>query len=285
VLTAWNGLMIAAFARAARVLEAGTTATVDREAWLRAARRSAAFLENAMWDRDRAVLRRRYRQGEAAVEAYAEDYADLIFGLIELFQADGDPSRLEWALALQQRQDDLFWDSEDGGWYSTTGQDPTVLLRLKDDYDGAEPSASSVSVLNLLALAHLTGDASFFRKIERTLETFGPGLGQSARAVPMMMAALSAYHAGIRQVVIVGPQGRDDTLDLTREFAASYQPFSILVAVEPGAHQDRVARVLPFVAPMQMRDGRATAYVCRHFTCEQPVTGADDLRQRLAETR
>ena len=83
---------------------------------------------------------------------YAEDYACLIFGLLELFQADGDPSWLEWALALQARLDEMFWDPIGGGWYSTTGNDPSVLLRLKEEYDGAEPAASSVAVLNLLTM-------------------------------------------------------------------------------------------------------------------------------------
>jgi uncharacterized protein YyaL (SSP411 family) len=112
-------------------------------------------------------LLRRYRKGEAGVDGYAEDYAYLIFGLLELFQADGDPQWLEWALALQERQNALFWDPIDGGWFSTTGQDPTVLLRLKEDYDGAEPAASSVAALNALTLAHLTGDDTFRRWRER----------------------------------------------------------------------------------------------------------------------
>ena len=100
-------------------------------------------------------LLRRYRDGDAAIDGYAEDYAYLIFGLLELFQADGDPAWLEWAVTLQQQQDALFWDEPQGGWFSTTGRDPTVLLRLKEDYDGAEPAPSSVSVLNLLTMNSL----------------------------------------------------------------------------------------------------------------------------------
>ena len=88
------------------------------------------------------------------MEGYAEDYAYLIFGLLELFQAGGDPAWLEWALTLQRRLDELFWDPIDGGWFSTTGKDPSVLLRLKEEYDGAEPAASSIAVLNLLTLSH-----------------------------------------------------------------------------------------------------------------------------------
>ncbi len=99
-----------------------------------------------MWDGGTGTLLRRYRDGHAEIDAYAEDYAFLIFGLLELFQADPDAGWLKWAVALQRRQDELFWDESDGGWFSTTGSDPNVLMRMKEDYDGAEPTASSISV-------------------------------------------------------------------------------------------------------------------------------------------
>ena len=122
-----------------------------------------------MWQGTSRTLYRRFRDGEVAVAGYAEDYACLVWGLLELFQAEGDPGWLEWALQLQRRQDELFWDDAAGGWYSTTGADPSVILRMKDDYDGAEPSATSVSVGNLIVLAHLTGDADWRARVERTL--------------------------------------------------------------------------------------------------------------------
>ncbi len=101
-----------------------------------------------MWDAGTRTLLRRYRAGDAAIEAFAEDYAYLIFGLLELFQASGDAKWLAWARELQARQDELFWDAEGGGWFSTTGADPSVLVRMKEDYDGAEPAPSSVSSSN-----------------------------------------------------------------------------------------------------------------------------------------
>ena len=128
------------------------------------------------------TLLRRFRDGAAAIEAFSEDYACLVWGLLELFQASGAPEWLEWAIALQRRQDALFWDDADAGWFSTTGRDPSVLLRLKEDYDGAEPSASSVSVLNLLALSHLVSGDEWPARIERTLGRFGAQLGDHARA-------------------------------------------------------------------------------------------------------
>ena len=183
---------------------------------------------------------------------------------------------------LQGRQDRLFWDDQDGGWFSTTGRDPSVLWRMKEDHDGAEPSASAVSALNLLALVHLVGDtAGWSERIDRTLGRFGPDLGEHARALPMLMAALAVRHATIQQVVIVGPADRDDTRALRRVVAGRYLPFILSVPVEPGPAQERLARTLPFVGAMRMEGERATAYVCRGFTCDRPVTEPRALEAAL----
>src|SRR5262249_39744063 len=176
--------------------------------YMETARRAAGFLREHMWNAATGTLLRRYRDGQAEIEAYAEDYAFLIFGLLELFQAGADPEWLEWAIALQRKQDELFWDERDAGWFSTTGRDASVLLRMKEDYDGAEPTASSVSVVNLLELSHLVEDRSWSDKIERTLRFFGPRLEQLGRGVPMMAAALSTYVDGLRQIVLVGNGNR-----------------------------------------------------------------------------
>src|SRR5262249_20981991 len=170
VLTAWNGLVIGALARTSRVLRGFG---VEGAPFLAAARRSAGFIRERMWNAETGVLLRRYRGGAADIEGYAEDYAYLIAGLLELLQADPAPMWLEWAIALQRKQDELFWDETSGGWYSTTGRDPSVLLRMKEDYDGAEPTASSVSVLNLLVLSHLVHDEQWTERIDRTLRLVG----------------------------------------------------------------------------------------------------------------
>jgi uncharacterized protein YyaL (SSP411 family) len=271
VLTAWNGLMIAALALAAR--------TLGRQRYLDAARRAAAFIKSTLWNEREGRLLRRYREGDAGIDAYAEDYAFLISGLLELFQADGDPAWLEWAQTLQRRQDELFWDDEDGGWFSTTGRDPSVLLRMKEDYDGAEPAPSSVSVLNLITLEHLVGGGAWIERAERTLARFGPRLGVVARIVPMMLAGLSSWHADHTQIVVTGSGGDADAL--RRAVAERYLPFAVVVPVEPGARQQALAALLPFVGAMQARNGRATAYVCRGFTCREPVTEPAALLAQL----
>jgi len=188
VITAWNGLMIAAFARGSRVLE--------RAEWLARAVGAAEFLRDRMWRLPDRTLFRRFRDGEVAVAGFAEDYACAVWGALELVAAGADREWLDWAVALQRRQDELFRDDDDGGWFSTSGQDSSILLRLKEDHDGAEPSASSIGVANLLTLARLTGDAGWRRRAERTLAAFADRLTESGRSVPLMLASLSACYAG-----------------------------------------------------------------------------------------
>ncbi len=276
ILTAWNGLMIAAFARAGRVLAGRPSAG----RYVSAAQQAAGFIKAHLWRTDKSRLLRRYRDGDAAIDAYAEDYAYLIFGLLELFQADGNAEWLEWAVQLQRRQDELFWDDRQGGWFSTTGEDPTVLLRLKEDYDGAEPAPSSVSVLNIITMNHLGADVAIDRA-ERTLARYGERIGAAARVVPMMLAALTAWHAEHAQVVIAGAPDAADTAALRMEAARHYRPFMVTVPLVPGQAQEGIARLLPFARAMAQRDGRATAYVCRNFTCREPVVSPDALARQL----
>jgi uncharacterized protein YyaL (SSP411 family) len=238
-----------------------------------------------MWDERGRTLFRRYRAGDAAVPAYAEDYACLVFALLELFQADGAPDWLEWALTLQSRQDELFWDHDGGGWFSTTGTDPSLLMRLKDDYDAAEPAASSMSVLNAVTLSHLApGDESGDR-IARVFSAFARKLTRMGPALPFMLTALQAHHAGLSQVVVAGLDDRADTAALLDVLATSYRPFSVVMHVRPGDTRESWARLLPFVAAMRPVNGHSAAYVCRDFTCQQPATSPEELRAQLETIR
>jgi uncharacterized protein YyaL (SSP411 family) len=288
VLTAWNGLMIAAYARGARVLGVGGALgdSVDTRALgarhLRTAERAAQFFKEAMWDPGSGRLRRRYRRGHAAIDGYAEDYAFLVFGLLELFQANGDAQLLQWALALQQRMDDWFWDARSAGWFSTRGEDRSVLLRLKEDHDGAEPSPTSVGALNLLTLFHLTGDAQFRDRAARALASLAPRLAAAGRAVPMMAAVVSMTLAETRQIVILGDSAAQDTLALRTIVERHHRPFTVVVPVAPGEGQRRLAERLPWIGAMSMLEGRATAYVCREFACDAPVTDPGLLEEALA---
>ncbi len=283
VLTAWNGLMIGAFARVARAVRSFGAGEGDDDAgepYLAAARRAAEFIRRSMWHEPTHTLRRRFRQGEAEIDGYAEDHAYLIFGLLELVQADPDVVWLEWTRTLQKRQDELFWDDAEGGWFSTTGRDPSVLVRMKEEYDGAEPTASSVSVMNLLVLTHLLDSEDNGRwgdHIERTLRLFSTRLEKMGRAVPMMAAAVSTYIAGIQQVIIVGD---DDARSLERVVGAHYRPFTLTLTLN-AAQQAALVPLAPFVGAMAPSSDRAAAYVCRDFVCRAPVASAAELETAL----
>jgi uncharacterized protein YyaL (SSP411 family) len=277
VITAWNGLMIAAYARAARVL----VESPRRDEWLRAATRAATAVRTHLWRSAERRLLRRYRDGEAAVEGFCEDYAYLVWGLVELFQAGGDVQWLDWANELTAIEISLFSDDRDGGWFSTTGSDPSVLLRLKEDYDGAEPAAASVTVRNLLALGHLSSGSTLTDRAGRTLERYGSGLGRVARVMPLMLANAVLWNAPALQVVIVGTRGAADTRALEAVVAAKLLPWAVQVPVSPGEPQQALSHSLPWLGAMTPRDGRATAYVCQSFACQAPVTDPAALERQL----
>ena len=235
----------------------------------RGARSSAAQL----WDAATGTLLRRYRQGDAGVDGYAEDYAYLIFGLLELFQADGDPAvarvGARAAASGRTRCSGIRWTAAGS---ARPGTDPSVLLRLKEDYDGAEPAASSVRVLNLLTLCASHGRARVMAE-QRSSADAGrirrrvPA--QMGRAVPMMLAALSTYHSGMPQVVLVGDERRRHA-HCWRSRASDIMPTAVTVPVASILRgREALARLLPWTAAMTMRDGQATAYLCRDFACRR----------------
>ncbi len=194
-----------------------------------------------------------------------------MFGLLELFQATSDPEWLAWARDLQARMDELFWDPVGGGWFSTTGADPSVLLRMKEDYDGAEPAPSSVAALNCLTLAHLTGARAYTDRATAAIASFGGRLEDMGRAVPFMAAALETAVAGGEQIVIVGHRGDEGTRAMWLAANRAYRPFAVMTTFDP-SEQQALAAQMPWVAEMKMIDDKATAYVCRGFTCEAPTT-------------
>ena len=279
VITAWNGLMIAAYARAARVL----VDSPRRAEWRQAAERAATTVRARLWRSADRRLWRRYRDGEAGIDAFCEDYACLAWGVLELFQTTGDPTWLTWAQEIVDTETTLFFDDRDGGWFNTTGADPSVLLRLKEDYDGAEPAASSVTVRNLITLSHLVGDAGLRDRAKRTLERYGAALGRIARVMPMMLSNVVFWLSPSAQVVIVGAGGEEGTRALERAVAAVYAPTMTQMPVESGTRQEAIGLVLPWVAAMAPVAGRAAAYVCRDFTCQAPVTDPSALAALVAD--
>src|SRR5271168_5374408 len=153
ILTSWNALMISAFAKAAQVLE-------DPD-YLDAAENAVDFIFSRMMDASTGQLQRRYRDGESAIPGFLDDYAFLIAALLDLYEADFDPERIELAMTLANKMRELFEDPVGGAFFTTAAGDPSLVMRMKDDYDGAEPSGNSIALLDLVRLAHLTGRAEY----------------------------------------------------------------------------------------------------------------------------
>jgi uncharacterized protein len=268
IITAWNGLMISGFARAAQVL--------DNSSYSAAAGRAVQFIRTNLYNTETKTLVRNYRGGPSAVEGFADDYAFLIQGLLDLYEADFNVEWLRFALELQETQDRLFWDAENGGYFSVTGNDPTILLRMKEDNDGAEPAASSVAALNLLRLAQIRNDSAMRERADKTIAAFSATLTRTPAAMPQLLVALDYSRSKPRQIVIAGERDSAETRELLREVHRHYLPNKVLLLAD-----EFLAERLPELRDMQPVNGRAAAYVCENFTCQAPVTSAADLQALL----
>jgi uncharacterized protein YyaL (SSP411 family) len=285
VIAAWNGLMISALARAAAC--PAESLADRRAAYLGAATRAADFLRRELAAEARGVLFRSWRDGRGAAEGFAEDYALVIQGMVDLYEAGFDHRWLAWADRLQGTMDRLFWDEAEGGYFNTAAGARDVLLRLKEDYDGAEPAPSSVAALNLLRLGALrdepdpeTADGRAVRA-HRTLAAFRPQWTRMPQALPQMLCAFEVALAPPRHVVLAGdPQAADfrALADVCRERLG---PTRVLAGLDGGPAQAWLAQRAPWLAAMGPREGRAAAYVCENYACQAPVTTPEALRALL----
>jgi uncharacterized protein len=259
ILTSWNGLMISAFAKGAQILEATRPQAAQR--YMGAGVAAARFVLDRLYDRGTGTLQRRWRDGEAAVDGFLDDYALFGQALLDLHQATLDPSWLELAKAVTAKMVELFEDREQGAFYSTTGA-ADLILRMKEDYDGAEPSGNSIAVLNLLRVAHYTGEDAFRATAERALNAFATRINDAGMTIPQMSAALLYSLAPKSQIVLAG-EPREPFL---RALRAKFRPFDAVLAGDER---------------FPAREGKPTAYVCENFVCQAPTTDLDEFQALL----
>ena len=254
VLTAWNGLMISAYARGYRVL--------GDEALRVRAERAAEFVWNTLRDPRSGTLSRRWREGEAAEPGQLDDYAYYALGLIDLYGATFDPRWLERAIEVTRAQLSRFWDEQNAGFFESPAGDPYLSLRMKDDFDGAEIAGNSIAALNLQTLAVLLDDADWRGKARRTLDFYAARLRGHPMAMPQMLVAMDLEGATPRHIVIAGDTGREDTRAMVGEFNRRFLPHDELLVADGGARQAALAKLAPFIAPLTAPRGKAAAYVC-----------------------
>ena len=273
IITAWNGLAISAFARAYQVLgDPGDLA---------AAQRAAAFLAAQLFDATTGRLTRSYRQGASEAAGFAEDYAFLIQGLLDLYEADFQPDHLRWAEALQKTQDALFWDEATGGYFDTAGTDPHLLLRAKGDHDGAEPSANAVAALNLARLGQMLENDADRKRSAQVSQAFGGTLRRAPLALPQMLVALDFQLGPTRQIVIAGRAEAPDTAAMLRAARQPFLPRRVFLFADGAAGQEFLGGRVEFLKDVRPLEGKATAYVCQNFACQLPTNEVSVMQALL----
>ena len=261
VLTAWNGLMISAFARGARVWDARARA-----------RRCAA---TGLGDKHaNGALARRWRAGEAGAPGQMDDYAYLALGLVDLYQAGHDPVWLDRAAQVVETMVARFWDPRDGGFFESPAGDVRIRVRMKDGFDGAEMAGNSIAALDLQLLGTLLDRSEWLQMAHQTFDYYSRRLATGAAAMPQMLVAMELASATPRHIVIAGAPGGADTRAMVGAFDRRFLPHDVLLLADGGARQKALAALAPFVAPLAPRNGRATAYVCVGYACRLPT---DDL--------
>ncbi|MBW1896102.1 MAG: thioredoxin domain-containing protein [Deltaproteobacteria bacterium] len=272
ILTSWNGLMIAAFAKGYKVF--GDQDYAD------AARRAAAFVLKNLRTAEGRLLRR-FREGDAAYPAYLDDYAFLVWGLIELYEATFELSHLEEAIALNQAMIDIFWDEQGGGLYFTGKGNEPLITRSKDVYDGAIPSGNSVAALNLMRLSRMTGNSSLEDRAAKLTRAFSAQLKEQPIAYTQMLIALDFMVGPSREIVIAGDAGHKVTQAMIDVVHKKFLPNKVVLLRLGGNQGERLSALSPFLKDMASANKAPRAYVCEAYTCQAPIKDAAKLASTL----
>ncbi len=268
ILTDWNGLMIAAFAKGSQVL--------NKPEYANAARHSADFILKHLRRNDGRLLHR-YRKGEAIIPAYLDDYAFFVWGLIELYEATFEENYLKEALKLTNDMLKLFWDEERGGFYFTSKDSEKLIARMKKIYDGAIPSGNSVASLNLLRLGRLTMNEELGKKAEELIESFGGAIISSPMGLTQFLIAVDFAFTPSKEIVIAGDLDDQGTIRMLEEVRRRFIPGKILILHPEGKDGKEIERLVPFVKQQKQLNGRATAYICENYLCKLPTTDVTEM--------
>ncbi|UCG14863.1 MAG: thioredoxin domain-containing protein [Deltaproteobacteria bacterium] len=274
VLTSWNGLMIAAMAKAYQAL--GDKAYVD------AARKAVDFIRDKLW-RPGPRLYRRYRDGEVAYPGYLDDYAFFVWGLIELYEATFVISYLEEAIGLNRVMIELFWDEAGGGFFYGGKDNEILIKRSKEIYDGAIPSSNSVAVLNLLRLASITGDEDLRKRAEQAAGVFSKRIKAYPSAYTHFLSALDFIIGPRREIVILGDRDQEMTTKMVETIHKEFFPNKTLLLRPEGEEGQRLTAIAPFVKKLDTVEERPTLYLCQEHAGQRPITGLAELNAALAQ--
>jgi len=273
IITGWNGLMISSLAYGGAVLK--------EEKYTTAARRSAEFIFRTLYEDGR--LRRYYRDGHVVGEAFLDDYAFMVIGLIDLYEATFDAKWLSEANRLTEEMIELFADAERGGFFLAGSDGETLIARTRPGSDGAIPSGNSAAALALLKLGRLTMNQEFTAQGGNVLETFSRQLEESPAYSSFMLEALSLWLGPAREIVIAGSAEAGDTKQMIALVRGKFLPNAVVLFHDSGKVGSAIETIVPFVESQIAIGGKATAYVCENYACKKPVQTIGELEGLLAE--
>ena len=263
ILTDWNGLIIAALAKGAQVF--------DKPEYAEAARHALHFILDQLRTSD-GMLLHRYRDGEAAIKANLDDYAFLIWGMLELYEATFETALLQTALELHRILIKHFWDRNNGGFFFTPDDAEDLLVRKKNIYDGAVPSGNSVAMLNLLRLGRITADPDFEKKAKEIGKAFHNQVKDFPSAHTQLMVALDFAIGPSYEVVIAGNLHAEDARAMIKQLRTYFSPNKVVLFKSTEGESPDITRIAEFTNYHSAIDGKATAYVCRNYECSLPTT-------------
>jgi uncharacterized protein YyaL (SSP411 family) len=272
ILTTWNGLMIAALAKGAQVFNEPRYAT--------AASRAADFVLNNLTMPDGRLIHR-YRDGQAALPAHVDDYAFLIWAMLELYETTFDVNYIHRALEVNRDLIDHFWDDNYGGFYFTADDSEGLLLRQKEIFDGATPSGNSVAMLNLLRLGRLTANAGFEQKASRIGRAFSGNVSQSPSSYAQLMVALDFALGPSFEVVIAGDSQTNDTQEMLRVIRGRFIPNKVIILRSTEQSLPEIDNIATFIRNHSSIDGKATVYICSNYDCRLPTSDIDTMLRLL----
>ena len=273
ILTGWNALMISAFAKGAQIL--------NEHRYADAANRAASFIYKYMFQPGQGTLLRRFREGDAAIPAFLDDYAYLANALVDLYETTFALHHLETAVRLAEKMIELFEDRENGAFYSTAEGDDSLVMRMKEDYDGAEPSGNSMAALALLRLAELSGRDDFRRSAGRALEAFAQRMNAAPIGVPQMLVAYMWSRAPRKQIILAGDRTAEPMRAMMREIHQRFLPGRVLMLLDSPASRRFFSAHHAAVESMAAPNGQPTAYICENFACQLPATDPATVAQLL----
>jgi uncharacterized protein YyaL (SSP411 family) len=270
ILAAWNGLMLSACADALRV--------TGKLEYRRLAEGCAAFVRNRLWAGDR--LLHSWKDGEAKVPAFLDDYAALGLAFLDLYEATTGAEHLEWAEQLAARMLGLFWDDTNGGFFYTPADHERLILRTKPVHDGSVPSGNSLATMLCLRLHAFTEEERYSQVAERVLRLYRGSMEENPFAHAYLLAALDFHVRQPREVVVVAKGGREGAADLLEPLERTYQANRVVVCYDPASPP---LKLPPFARDKPLVDSRPTAYVCHRSSCSPPVSDWQGLRRLIAE--